>query len=106
MAALIGGVYPLGVRWTRALPMVLATWLVLVWLAPSFGWCAIPLFFQCLRQLRPRHSVPIAGVLTLAVVLGQIRAQAHPPQSPVSIPSGRPGTSGWSQIGRQSASSW
>ena len=52
---------------------VLALWLALVWLAPSFGWCAIPLFFQCLRQLRPRLAVPLAAVLTAAVVLAQVR---------------------------------
>ncbi|MEU4805191.1 sensor histidine kinase [Actinosynnema sp. NPDC023587] len=72
-AVCLGAAYPAGVRWTRALPAVLVVWLVLVWLAPSFGWCAIPLFFQCLRQLRPRLAVPIAGVLTLAVVLAQLR---------------------------------
>lgn len=72
----LGLAYPAGVRWTNALPVVLAVWLVLVWLAPSFGWCAIPLFFQCLRQLRPRVALPIAAVLTFAVVLAQIRLAA------------------------------
>lgn len=43
LALALGVVYPAGVRWTKALPVVLAVWLVLVWLAPSFGWCAIPL---------------------------------------------------------------
>ncbi|MGW6444127.1 sensor histidine kinase [Lentzea sp. NPDC055074] len=76
LALALGVVYPAGVRWTRALPVVLAVWLVLVWLAPSFGWCAIPLFFQCLRQLKPRVALPIAGVLTAAVVLAQIRLAA------------------------------
>ncbi|MDX3662169.1 sensor histidine kinase [Streptomyces sp. ID05-26A] len=73
LALALGLVYPASVRWTRALPVVLVVWLVLVWLAPSFGWCAIPLFFQCLRQLKPRVALPIAGVLTAAVVLAQIR---------------------------------
>ncbi len=73
LALALGFVYPASVRWTRALPVVLAVWLVLVWLAPSFGWCAIPLFFQCLRQLKPRVALPIAGVLTAAVVLAQVR---------------------------------
>ncbi|MEV6237031.1 sensor histidine kinase [Lentzea sp. NPDC051838] len=73
LAVGLGVLYPAGVRWTRALPLVLAVWLVLVWVAPSFGWCAIPLFFQCLRQLRPRVALPVAGVLTVAVVLAQIR---------------------------------
>ncbi len=73
LAVLLGALYPLGVRRPRALPAVLACWLVLVWLAPSFGWSAIPLFYQCLRQLRPRQAVPIAAVLTLAVVLAQVR---------------------------------
>ncbi|MEU7482307.1 ATP-binding protein [Lentzea sp. NPDC042327] len=76
LTAALGLAYPAGVRWTRALPVVLAVWLVLVWVAPSFGWCAIPLFFQCLRQLRPRVALPIAGVLTCAVVLAQIRLAA------------------------------
>lgn len=76
LSVALGLVYPAGVRWTRALPVVLAAWLVLVSLAPSFGWCAIPLFFQCLRQLRPRVALPIAAVLTFAVVLAQIRLAA------------------------------
>ncbi|MEU3642725.1 sensor histidine kinase [Lentzea sp. NPDC034063] len=76
LALALALVYPASVRWTRALPVVLAVWLVLVWLAPSFGWCAIPLFFQCLRQLRPRVALPIAAVLTAAVVLAQIRLAA------------------------------
>lgn len=73
LALALGAVYPAGVRWTKALPVVLAVWLVLVWLAPSFGWCAIPLFFQCLRQLRPRVALPVAAVLTFSMVLAQIR---------------------------------
>ncbi|WP_329793357.1 histidine kinase [Lentzea sp. DG1S-22] len=76
LAGALGLAYPASVRWTRALPVVLAVWLVLVWLAPSFGWCAIPLFFQCLRQLRPRVALPIAAVLTAAVVLAQVRLAA------------------------------
>lgn len=76
LALALGLAYPASVRWTRALPVVLAVWLVLVWLAPSFGWCAIPLFFQCLRQLKPRVALPIAAVLTAAVVLAQIRLAA------------------------------
>ncbi|WP_439656145.1 sensor histidine kinase [Lentzea sp. HUAS TT2] len=76
LALALGLAYPAGVRWTRALPVVLAVWLVLVWLAPSFGWCAIPLFFQCLRQLKPRVALPIAAVLTVSVVLAQIRLAA------------------------------
>ncbi|USX56088.1 sensor histidine kinase [Lentzea sp. HUAS12] len=75
-AAVLGLVYPASVRWPRTLPVVLAVWLVLVWLAPSFGWCAIPLFFQCLRQLRPRVALPVAGVLTVAVVAAQVRLAA------------------------------
>ncbi|GHH54006.1 sensor histidine kinase [Lentzea cavernae] len=76
LALALGLVYPASVRWTRALPLVLAVWLVLVWLAPSFGWCAIPLFFQCLRLLKPRVALPIAAVLTAAVVLAQVRLAA------------------------------
>lgn len=43
--------------------LLLATWSVLVLLAPSFAWCALPLFFVCRGAFRPPWShVLVAGV--------------------------------------------
>lgn len=58
-------------RWW--LGAVLGCWLVLVVLAPSFAWCAVPLLFLCLRLLSPAATVLAAAVLTSAVVVGQVR---------------------------------
>ncbi|MFE9691857.1 sensor histidine kinase [Micromonospora sp. NPDC005806] len=53
--------------------VVTVPFLALVFLAPSFAWCAIPLFFLGLRQLPRRAVWPVVGVLTAAVVIAQIR---------------------------------
>jgi len=45
---------------------VLTTWAVLVWLAPSFAWCAFPMFFLCTRAFLSRTAYLI--VAGLAVV--------------------------------------
>ncbi len=45
---------------------VLTTWAVLVWLAPSFAWCAFPpLFFLCTRAYPSRIAYPVVGVLAV-----------------------------------------
>ncbi|AYG81445.1 Sensor histidine kinase LiaS [Streptomyces hundungensis] len=51
---------------------VVATWMVLVLLAPSFAWCAVPLFYTGLRTLRPRAALVLVGVLTAFVVTAQV----------------------------------
>ncbi|WP_328311418.1 sensor histidine kinase [Streptomyces sp. NBC_00442] len=51
---------------------VVATWMVLVVLAPSFAWCAVPLFYTGLRTLRPRAAVALVVVLTAFVVTAQV----------------------------------
>ncbi|MFG3286757.1 sensor histidine kinase [Streptomyces sp. NPDC048111] len=51
---------------------VVATWMVLVLLAPSFAWCAVPLFYTGLRTLRPRAAVVLVAVLTVFVVTAQV----------------------------------
>ncbi|KOU39333.1 nickel transporter [Streptomyces sp. WM6378] len=51
---------------------VVATWMVLVVLAPSFAWCAVPLFYTGLRTLRPRAALVLVGVLTAFVVTAQV----------------------------------
>ncbi|GAA4923639.1 signal transduction histidine kinase [Stackebrandtia albiflava] len=58
------------VGWLAA---ILVLWLVLVLVAPSFAWCAVPLYFLCLRHLPPPVTVAVTVVLTGAVVVGQVR---------------------------------
>lgn len=81
VAAGLGVVYAAGVAlWDRLgqrgrlvwLGVVLAAWLVLVELAPSFSWCAIPLLFVCLRLLTLRITIVAAAVLTVATIIAQI----------------------------------
>ncbi|KIF06345.1 nickel transporter, partial [Streptomyces sp. RSD-27] len=55
------------------LGLVVATWVVLVVLAPSFAWCAVPLFFTALRTLPPRAAVALVTVLTVFVVAAQLK---------------------------------
>ncbi|MFI5910856.1 sensor histidine kinase [Dactylosporangium sp. NPDC051541] len=47
--------------------------LALVFAAPSFAWCAIPLFFAGLLQLPRRAIWPLVALLTAAVVIAQVR---------------------------------
>ncbi|MFG2879911.1 sensor histidine kinase [Streptomyces sp. NPDC048337] len=55
------------------LGLVVATWVVLVVLAPSFAWCAVPLFFTALRTLRPRAAIVLVALLTVFVVIAQLQ---------------------------------
>ncbi|MFF4371227.1 sensor histidine kinase [Streptomyces sp. NPDC001594] len=59
-------------RWLW-LGLVVATWVVLVVLAPSFAWCAVPLFFTTLRTLPPRAAAALVTVLTVFVVAAQLK---------------------------------
>ncbi|ADD43468.1 sensor histidine kinase [Stackebrandtia nassauensis] len=52
---------------------VVVLWLVTVELAPSFAWCAVPLYFLALRLLPGRVTIAVAVVLTLAVIVGGVR---------------------------------
>ncbi|WP_406010501.1 histidine kinase [Streptomyces sp. NBC_00637] len=52
---------------------VSAVWLVLLVLAPSATWCAMPLLFAGLHALPPRVAVPLAAVLTALVVISEVR---------------------------------
>ncbi|MEV0078126.1 sensor histidine kinase [Nocardia neocaledoniensis] len=49
------------------------TWSVLVVLAPSFAWCAVPLVYTGLRMLSERVAVILVVVLTALVVTSQVR---------------------------------
>ncbi|WP_412079270.1 sensor histidine kinase [Streptomyces xanthophaeus] len=55
------------------LGLVVATWVVLVVLAPSFAWCAVPLFFTALRTLPPRAAIVLVALLTVFVVIAQLQ---------------------------------
>ncbi|MFC8826310.1 sensor histidine kinase [Streptomyces sp. NPDC057137] len=52
---------------------VLAVWAVLLALAPSAAWCAMPLLFTGLHTLSTRTAVSLATVLTLLVVASKLR---------------------------------
>ncbi|MEW2166477.1 sensor histidine kinase [Streptomyces sp. NPDC007084] len=52
---------------------VLVVWVVLVLLAPSFAWCAVPLFYTGLRMLPTRAALVLVVVLTAFVVAAQFR---------------------------------
>lgn len=55
------------------LGVLVAVWMVLVVLAPSFAWCAVPLFYTGLRILPPRAALALVALLTLFVVAAQLR---------------------------------
>ncbi|MFJ3982927.1 sensor histidine kinase [Streptomyces fungicidicus] len=52
---------------------VFAVWLVLLVLAPSATWCTMPLLFTGLHRLPVRVAVPLAAVVTVLVVVSEIR---------------------------------
>ncbi|MBQ1159916.1 sensor histidine kinase [Streptomyces sp. A73] len=52
---------------------VSAVWIVLLALAPSATWCAMPLLFAGLHTLPARIAVPVVAVLTALVVASQLR---------------------------------
>ncbi|MFC9426273.1 sensor histidine kinase [Streptomyces sp. NPDC056987] len=61
------------VRYALWLGAVLAVWVVLLVVAPSAAWCAMPLFFTGLHTLPTRTAVALASVLTLLVVASKLR---------------------------------
>ncbi|WP_240037453.1 sensor histidine kinase [Glycomyces paridis] len=81
VAAILAALYGAGVAlWHRLggarpvwLGLVLGVYVALVLLAPSFAWCAIPLYFLCLRLLPAAATVAAAALLTAAVIAGQLR---------------------------------
>lgn len=52
---------------------VVTVWMVLVVLAPSFAWCAVPLFYTGLRTLPSRAALLLVGLLTAFVVAAQLQ---------------------------------
>ncbi|MFF4243704.1 sensor histidine kinase [Streptomyces sp. NPDC001822] len=55
------------------LGVLVVVWMVLVVLAPSFAWCAVPLFYTGLRILPPRAALALVALLTVFVVAAQLR---------------------------------
>ncbi|WP_239092277.1 sensor histidine kinase [Streptomyces sp. SID14478] len=55
------------------LTLVVAVWVVLVVLAPSFAWCAVPLFYTGLRMLPTRAALILVALLTGLVIVAQLR---------------------------------
>lgn len=64
----------LGPAW---LALVVVVWMVLVVLAPSYSWCAVPLFYTGLRTLPTRAALVLVAVLTAFVVAAQVRLAGH-----------------------------
>jgi signal transduction histidine kinase len=52
---------------------VSAVWIVLLALAPSATWCAMPLLFAGLHALPARIAVPVVAALTALVVASEVR---------------------------------
>ncbi|WP_433549463.1 sensor histidine kinase [Streptomyces sp. CA-294286] len=55
------------------LAAVLLVWAFLVVLAPSFAWCAVPLFYLALRTLPTRTALALVTLLTGFVVTAQLQ---------------------------------
>ncbi|MEV7275444.1 sensor histidine kinase [Streptomyces sp. NPDC093111] len=80
LSGALASLYLLGpVLGTRATPRriawlgtVVAVWMVLVVLAPSFAWCAVPLFYTGLRTLPSRAAFGLVTLLTVFVVTAQV----------------------------------
>ncbi|MFI8001638.1 sensor histidine kinase [Streptomyces sp. NPDC086010] len=81
LSAVLAALYLLGpVLGSRPTPrrltwlgVLVAVWMVLVVLAPSFAWCAVPLFYTGLRILPPRAALALVALLTVFVVAAQLR---------------------------------
>ncbi|MFG3347214.1 sensor histidine kinase [Streptomyces sp. NPDC048018] len=81
LSGALASLYLLGpVLGTRATPRriawlctVVTVWMVLVVLAPSFAWCAVPLFYTGLRTLPPRAAFGLVALLTVFVVTAQVQ---------------------------------
>ncbi|WP_412126478.1 sensor histidine kinase [Streptomyces murinus] len=86
LSALLAVLYVLGpALGTRPTPrrltwlgLVVAAWALLVVLAPSFAWCAVPLFYTGLRTLPPRAAIPLVALLTALAVAAQLELAGWP----------------------------
>ncbi|MFJ9930326.1 sensor histidine kinase [Streptomyces misionensis] len=67
-----------GPRRLAWLALVVAAWALLVVQAPSFAWCAVPLFYTGLRTLPPRAAIPLVALLTALAVAAQLELAGWP----------------------------
>ncbi len=56
---------------------LVAVWMVLVFLAPSFSWVAVTLVFVALRVLRFRQASAVVGLMIVAVIVAWTRMQGE-----------------------------
>ncbi|MFF0449027.1 sensor histidine kinase [Streptomyces sp. NPDC004609] len=55
------------------LGLVVGCWVVVVLLAPSFAWCAVPLIYTALRALPTRAAIALVAVLCALVMIAEWR---------------------------------
>ncbi|NUU20396.1 MAG: sensor histidine kinase [Streptomycetaceae bacterium] len=66
--------------WTRWwLAGFTAAWIVLVLIAPSFAWSAVPIVYTALRVLSERAALFLIALLTVLVVVAQVRISGADP---------------------------
>ncbi|GLF97143.1 sensor histidine kinase [Streptomyces yaizuensis] len=53
--------------------LVVGCWVVVVAMAPSFAWCAVPLIYTGLRSLPTRAAVALVAAVCVLVVIGEYR---------------------------------
>ncbi|WP_425528052.1 sensor histidine kinase [Yinghuangia seranimata] len=67
-------------RWAKPwLAVFIAGWVALVLLAPSFAWSAVPLVYTALRLLSERTALLLVALLTVLVVIAQVRISGVDP---------------------------
>ncbi|WP_436770833.1 sensor histidine kinase [Yinghuangia sp. YIM S09857] len=67
-------------HWTRLwLAGFTCAWIVLVGIAPSFAWSAVPIVYTALRLLSERAALVLIGLLTVLVVVAQVRISGADP---------------------------
>jgi signal transduction histidine kinase len=84
--ALLGGLYVAGAatlsgpgpRRRAWLLVTVAAWTALTIAVPSYGWCAVPLFFLSLRALPPRWAVPVIALLAVVAAAAQVSLAKQP----------------------------
>ncbi|OKJ10251.1 sensor histidine kinase [Kitasatospora sp. CB01950] len=78
-ALAVGHLSGLSERRPAWLATVLGSWAVLVLMAPSFAWCAVPLLYTVLRAFPPRTSIPLVTALTALVMVSELRLPGADP---------------------------
>ncbi|MEU8134750.1 sensor histidine kinase [Streptodolium elevatio] len=67
-------------HWTRLwLAGFTCAWIVLVGIAPSFAWSAVPIVYTALQLLSERAALVLIALLTVLVVVAQVRISGTDP---------------------------